>query len=293
MRQFRRKVRLSLNGGLTINPGGFNKHDLKVAFSLTKDLSSAVNSGQIEIWNLSESLRNSIGREFDRVIVEAGYLPPEGGGNVGTIGKIDVKDVEHTREGADIITRISCGEGHKALSKTNIRKSWPAGTPIKDAIEDIFKEYEKQGVKRGEWRFPDKMQETFKRPYAACGSCRKEMDSLGRGHGFYWSLQGDALEIVPGDGFIDGLVLITPESGMIGVPTITDNGVRVSCLLNPQIRPGRRVKVESQVLEMNAANGVYRVGSCTFSGDNREGDFSVAITAESIRGGKVDEGKKK
>ena len=88
-------------------------------------------------------------------------------------------------------------------------------------------------------------------------------------------------------------MLITPETGLIGVPTITDNGVRAKALLNPEIRPGRRVQIESETLEMNAEGGIYRVSSATYAGDNHQGDFVVDIGGESIQGGKVDEGAKK
>jgi hypothetical protein len=52
------------------------------------------------------------------------------------------------------------------------------------------------------------------------------------------------------------------------------------------------VRIESQVLEMNAEGGEYRVGECRYAGDNREGSMIVFITAESMKEGKVDEGKK-
>ena len=42
---------------------------------------------------------------------------------------------------------------------------------------------------------------------------------------------------------------------------------------------------------MNAADGEYRVSECVFQGDNRDGDFIVTILGESLKGGKVDEGK--
>jgi hypothetical protein len=146
---------------------------------------------------------------------------------------------------------------------------------------------------RVEFKYPDAMKEkTFKRPYATCGLCSRELDTIGRGNGAYWSIQNEAIEVVPGDGFIGGIVEITPDTGMIGTPTITDNGVKVSAMLNPEIRPNRRVKVSSQTLEMNAADGIYRVSGLTLSGDNMTGDFKVEITGEAINGGKVDEGKK-
>lgn len=316
MLQYLRKVRCRFPGGFTVNPGGINKHEMKIAFSIEKTISSTANLAEIEIWNLAEGHRNAVGKELDEIELEAGYMPPASfgglgilqftrnlggflslgsgfvsGGNVGLLFKGAIRDVEHRREGPDIVTKISCGDGDKALRKAKTSKSFPKGTPVQTVVEELYSQMAKEGMRRGEWKFPDKMEPNFKRPYATCGSCTSEMDVLGRGKKFYWSSQNEVMEIIPSDGYIGQMVVLNSRSGLIDCPAITDNGVRVSALLNPEIRPNRRVKVESEVLEMNAANGVYRVGSCTFQGDNRDGDFRVDIEGESIAGGKVDEGK--
>lgn len=293
MRQYLRKARVTFNNGaLIVNPGGINLHEMKIEFNVSKGLESSQNTASISIWNLKEAHRNAVGKELDDVVLEAGYLPPEGGGNVGIIFAGQMRDVEHKRDGPDIITTISCGDGDKAFRRATISKTFPAGTKVETVVEEIFKQMEAEGLKRGEWKFPDDMP-PFKRPYSMCGSCAREMDRLGRSRGFYWSSQNGVMEVVPGDGTIGGVVLISPQSGMVDTPTITDNGVKVSALLNPEIRPGRRVRIESDVLEMNAEGGVYRVSQCTFRGSNRDGDFIVEIHGEAVKGGKVDEGRKK
>ncbi|MBX4889765.1 phage protein [Rhizobium bangladeshense] len=293
MRQFMRKVRATFNGGLLINPGGINPHDIRIEFNIDKDTSSSPNSADITIFNLSESHRNSVGKEFDAITLEAGYIPPEGDGNVGVIFKGAVRDVEHRREGPNILTIISCGDGTKALKRATISKSFPKGTPVKDVVDELYKQLEKEGVSRGEWKFPDDVEsKTFKRPYAVCGTCARELDTIGRGNGFYWNIQNETMEIVPGNGFIGGVVLISPETGMIGTPAITDNGVRVAALLNPDVRPNRRVQLKSDTLEMNGDDGMYRVTSVSYSGNNMDGEFKIDITAESVKSGKVDEGIK-
>lgn len=318
--QYLRKVRATFNGGFTINPGGIMPVELMISFDVSKSISSSANTASIDIYNLTESHRNAMGKEFDEVMLEAGYMPPAGfsgpgilnfsrgvngiysmstgqvstgsSGNVGIIFKGNIRDVAHKRQGENIVTTISCGDGDKALRKGVTNKSYPKGTPVKTVVEDIYKGLEKEGVTRGEWKFPDDMEPNFKRPYVACGSCAREMNTLGRGKQFYWSIQNGAMEIIPGDGFIGMVALISPKTGMIDTPTITDNGIRVSTLLNPEIRPGRRVKVESSIIDLNATDGIYRVSECTFSGDNRDGDFRVAVTGEAVQGTKVDEGRK-
>lgn len=294
MRQYIRKCRLTFSGGgssLVVNPGGIQKHEMKIAFSISKGIESSENTATIKVWNLNEGHRNAVGKELDDITLEAGYMPPGESGNVGIIFKGQMRDVIHTRDGPDIITELSCGDGDKAFMRATISKTFPAGTPVPEVAEEIFKQLQAEGIDRGEWKFPEGMK-PLRKSYSVCGTCKREMDRLGRGKGFYWSSQNGVMEIIPSDGYIGGIVLITPETGMIDVPAITDNGVKVSALLNPEIRPGRRVQIESDVLSMNAEGGVYRVSQCVFSGTNRDGDFRVDITGEAIKGGKVDEGVK-
>jgi hypothetical protein len=291
--QYIRKVRLECKGG-----GGnlkINHHDekdqTKIEFSVEKSISSTQNTATIKIWNLKEASRNALGKELDEVTLEAGYQPPQGSDNIGVIFQGNIRDVEHSRDGPDIITTFSNGDGDKGVRNATISKSYKKGTPVKEVVDDLNKQLEKEGVKRGEQKLPEKVG-NFQRPYAVVGSVKREMDTLSRGKGFYWSIQNNTCEIIPGDGFIGGIILLNDESGLVGTPTITDNGVKVKALLNPEIRPNRRVKIESQTLEMNSANGEYRVSECTYEGDNRDGDFFVSIVGESIKGDKVDEGKK-
>lgn len=295
MEQYLRKVRLEAKGSggsLKINEGGINLHDLKIGFSITKGISSTQNSAQIKIWNLSQSSRNSLGKELDDITLEAGYLPANGGGNVSIIFKGQIRDVEHTRDGADIITTLSCGEGDKAFRNSMISKTYKAGTPTKDVLEDIYKEFEKEGVTKGEWKLPEDVGE-FKRPYSVCGTCKREADQLSRSKGFYWSIQNGTMEVIPSDGYVGGVVFISAETGLIDSPTITDNGIKFKALLNPAVRPNRRVQVKSLTLEMNSENGEYRVGQVSYQGDNRDGDFTINVEAESLNGKKVNEGKRK
>ncbi|MEL6785700.1 MAG: hypothetical protein AAFO61_14900, partial [Pseudomonadota bacterium] len=245
----------------------------------------------VEIYNLKEAHRNAVAKELETIQIEAGYMPPDGGSSVGLIAVAEIRDVTHDIEKPDIITRIEFGEGDKSAAKATTSKTFPKGTPVTDIVEQLYKDMEKQGVKRGEWKFPDKLKdEVRKRPVTIHGDTRAELDMLGRSHGFYHSVQNNALEILPSNGFLDGAVVLSSGSGLIDVPSITDNGVTVNAMMNPQIRPGRRVRVISKKLEMNSEGDLYRVSSATYFGDNKDGEFRVAITGEAMKGGKVDEG---
>lgn len=298
MLQFLRKARVTFAGpgGFVVNPGLLMKHQLRVTFEVTKGVSSKANTFKIKIYNLNESHRNSIGQELDTVKLEVGYTPPDGTTNIGIIAQGKIRDYQHDRDGPDIITTVSCGDGDKAFRNATISKTIPKGTPLKDVVNDLHMEMRKQGIKKGEWEFPEKFkEEKTKRPYSMCGSCTQELDTLGRGHGFYWNIQNETMEIIPGDGALPGMILISPETGMIGTPTITDNGIKVKALINPDARPNRQVKVDSEQLRMNKKAEKYRISEISFSGDNQEGsDWTMMITGEAIGADKkVNEGKTK
>lgn len=293
MRYFNRRVYVTLFGA-----GGTHKvaPDMNIDFSVSMDIGGKANTAEVTIINLSKSTRQKIGKEFDQFQIEAGYEPPAslgGGSNVSLLFKGNIRDVVHTRRDADWSTRISCGDGDKAFRSATISKTIPAGSSVKDAVEAIQTELEKKGIERGEWKFPDDIEEKkFKRPYSMCGSCVREMNTLGRGKGFYWSVQNGVTEIVPGNGYIGDTITIGADGGMINAPQITDNGVRFEHLLEPAIKPGRRVKIVSKVLEANSEDDTFRVASCVFSGNSRDGKFQVEATCESIADGKVKEGEK-
>ncbi len=288
-----RKVRVRFPGGFIVNPGGLGSHQMKVAFSVSKDLSSTANDGFVELWNLNEGHRNAVGRELKDIELEVGYMPPGGGSNVALIAMAQIRDVEHRIEKPDIITRIEFGEGDKAFRQATISNTWPPNTRVVTILEDIAAELEAQGIRRGEWVLPEGLEsEVRARPVSVHGDARREMDILGRSHRFYFNVQNGVHEIIPADGFIDGTVVLESGSGLIDVPSITDNGCTFNAMMMPDIRPGRKVKINSKTLEMNAAGSEYRVSQATYSGDNKDGPFTVSGTGEAVQGdGKVDEGE--
>lgn len=293
MKQFLRRVTFTALGssGMTINPKGSQGHQIKIWFDLNKTIDSEQNTGVIKLYNLAESTRKSLGRELEDITLDAGYEPPDGGSNVGTIFFGQILDARSFREGKNIVTELEVAEGDKAFRKSTISKTMPSGSTVEAIVEEIFKGFEKYGIERGEWVFPEGL-EPLKRPYSMMGSAPRELDRLGAGYAFYWSIQSGVLEIIPSDGFLNSAVLLNARTGLVDVPAVTDTGVEFTALLNPEVRPNRQVIIESGIAELNAEGGQYRVASARFSGDNREGDFLVYGVGEAIEGGKVNEGEK-
>jgi hypothetical protein len=64
--------------------------------------------------------------------------------------------------------------------------------------------------------------------------------------------------------------LISQETGMVGMPLQTDNGLEVKCLCNPAVTVGGVVRVVS--IEPHY-NGGYKVVSVQHTGDFLQGDW--------------------
>lgn len=287
-RQYLRKVIVILSGSggsKVINSDLRSRHDLKVGFSIAKTISGTPNEASLDIWNLSDQSRNMLGKEYDRVRIEAGYQGTLGSrGNVSVLFDGFIRDLRHERDGADIISRISLGDGDKGYRQGTISKTFPAQTPIRDMVTELHAQM--PDVAQGEWKGLDDLPAP-RRPVTMVGPVFRELDLLGRTHGFFWNIQDGALEIVPSDGFFNETLVVSPETGMVGVPTITDDGVDVAILLNPAARPNRLVDVRSETLEMNEAENLYRIHQVTFAGDNRDGDYIADISARTVNAGKV------
>jgi hypothetical protein len=65
--------------------------------------------------------------------------------------------------------------------------------------------------------------------------------------------------------------VLSEESGMVGIPEITERGIKVSLLLVPSVRLGGRFTLNSKMY--SALNGDYVIYKLGFSVTNRDTDF--------------------
>lgn len=279
-RKYIRKVRATFSGG----GGSLVVENLKIEFDVQKSISGVPNEGTVRVWNLNSQHRKAIGKEFDRVTLEAGYVET----GMGIILRGSIREVYHDRDEVDIISEVKVGDGDEADRKGFIAKTWPRDTKIKDIVMDIYREG-MPGISLGELKGLDDLPRT-RRPVTIVSGPRRAMDTLGRTHKFYWSWQNETLETIPQDGFINQTTYISAQTGMVGVPTETDRGIIVRTLLDASIRPNRLIMVQSEVLDMNSGSGLLRVIGVGFYGTNGvggDGDYIAEVEGERVSGGKV------
>lgn len=95
-------------------------------------------------------------------------------------------------------------------------------------------------------------------PYFS-GSARQQIEACARAANINWIIDDNKLAIWPKGGSRGGLVpLISKDTGMVGYPAQTDNGIAITTLYNPQVAFGSKINVQSSI---TPANGIWAIFS--------------------------------
>jgi hypothetical protein len=286
-----------------IVPSDANGNTLHVTFTVRHLVIHTPSTLILRIYNLSEQTagvlsalgvniqESNFGTSNGQVVVKAGYS-----GNYGTIFTGGVRFVRKGRENptdtyVDIyaatwdlptnwgVVNITLKEGHaqtdiaKAAVKSMASDGYPVsmGTPP-NALNGTVPVQPPTASPRGR---------------ALYGNARDILRDLAAGHDNTWSFAEDGtLNFLPRTAYAPGdAVVLTSYTGMIGLPQLTDNGVKVRCLLNPVIKVGTRLQIDNKSIQQPAPNlvlsakanifpsldadGFYKVLWVDHSGDNR------------------------
>ncbi len=268
MKQFGRQFRLEIGSGSE----GIAIDALRVAFDITKSSDSKPNPGKIDIWNLSrQNMNRIVSGEFNRVKLWVGYETLR----VIYAGDIIKKPV--VRDDLDFITSLECGDGHTDYQHSLMLTTLRAGSTEKDAYDAAAKAM--KNTKPGAFDLPNTR--TLPRARVLAGNARDVLSRVALNNNADWSVQDGELIMVPADKVLsDEAVLLSQETGMVGSPEVTDDGLELSCLCNPALKIGGLVRVQS-ILEY--FNGDYKIVHLQHQGDAIGGDWLSHLT---VIGGK-------
>jgi hypothetical protein len=256
---------------------------LRVQFKIQKTVSSEPNCAEVSISNLSETSRASLQSKGIRIILEAGYV-----GNLAQIFSGDTLHVSHARVGADWVSRIQFQDGGRALTLAKVSESFKAGTFVATVFRRLAGALQVDATDAVAF-VQANCREQFTQGYSAFGSAKKEIDRLLTGRGFEWSIQDGRLQVTSdGNPTSGSAILLSPANGLIGSPAYGSpehdeepfegsrprkpkkkaTVLKAKSLLQPGIRPGSRVELDSVT-----AKGLFRVQAVTHTGDTHGGDW--------------------
>ena len=251
---------------------------LQVAFDITRTLEKENSTLVAEVFNLSETTRSFL-ESPERLVItlSAGY-----GEDLHDLFVGDVRVVRHHRDGADIQTTIEADDGGLA-SKKWVRKQFPAGTLL-DTILKYLLNY--AGVGEGNVAEATAISETngvgdkIINGWHARGYALDLLHTLCNSRGIDFSVQSGEGQFLPIGDVKQGvpIVSVSPGSGLIGSPTIDNEGI-MTCetLLLPDVFPGTRIDVKSEFVD-----GRFKVQRADYSGSVFTDDFSISIEGKEI-----------
>ena len=247
---------------------------LRVTFDIEKTPESTANTAKISIYNLNENNRDLLkNKEALFIILEVGY-----GDDIDQLWVGDIKRSSTGRQGPDFVTSIESEDGGQAIREARIDKSYAPGVNIKTIIGDVANTLkEAGGVAVGTLsRVSDEISQNG---FTASGISKVILDDLAEKQGLEWSIQDNEVQFLdPDQDTGEEVVLLTPETGLIGSPISREKGIEFKALIQTtKIRPGRPVKIQSRQFD-----GLYRVNKAKYQGDTHDKTWYITGEATEI-----------
>lgn len=241
---------------------------LRLVFKTKATLKPDPNNLDLRIYNLSPTTRARLSAAASPpVVLVAGHK-----GTAQVIFSGRARTIDHLREGPDWVTHVQSGDGDQAFTKLSAI-SFAAGARATDVALALAKDLGVDAgdaiakLQRGDFSGAS---QAFMQGFSAGGRTVRDFDRVAKVLGLEWSIQGGVLQLLePGKGTQDAAYEIAPGTGLIGSPDHGAPGpngepplLKVKCLLNGGLRPGRVVSLRSA-----SRSGFYVVDSLEHSGD--------------------------
>lgn len=278
---------------LTVGSGGTGVElaGLHIKFQTQKGDVQTPNSATITVYNLSDATVARIGGEFSRAVLDAGYQ-----GRHGVIFDGTIRQVRNWREGVDRITEITVADGDRAYNHAVVSTTLAAGSRPADRVQAAGQAMAAHGTTIG--YVADLAGQALPRGRVLFGMARDQLRTAAADTDSSWSIQDGQLQVVASSSYLPGdAVVLTAETGMIGSPEQTENGITVQALINPSFRIGGRIQLDNasirrakRSLQLGAwdksvrldSDGYYRILKAEFSGDTHGTDWYASLVTIGI-----------
>ena len=302
--QYLRSIKLTVGSATEV----IDLSQLRIVFSIVTASQSTPRQLNAKVYNVAPDTANRIQKEFTTVTLSAGY-----GTNMGIIFSGSAQQKRQGRESAvDTFLDIFASDGYEVIANGVINQTLAAGWSPQDFYRELINAGSAFGLRAAQIVPPNTPKST--RPLVLSGSLKDKCDQLAAILGMRWVIENGALTFVvpspsdpqlkPADTTIvqsDNSIatVLSPSTGLIGIPTQTLDGIEATTLLNPHIKPGRYVKIDQSLilagqnsLAANATNpyptiatdGIYRVSWTEHSGDTRGQPWYTSIVADALNG---------
>ena len=223
---------------------------LRIKFSVKRSNAMTPNAADIRVYNLEEKTANLISKEFTRVILQAGY-----DSNYGVIFQGSIKQVIVGREsGTETFIEIIASDGDLAYNFAIVSTSLKKGATQQQQVDAAVATMSPLGVTAGGNTVVEATPQ-LPRGKVMFGNARNYLRDSAQTVGASWSIQDEKVVFVAKNAYLPGqAVVLNSQTGMIGAPQQTLQGVNVKCLLNPNIQIATKIQLDSSQIQRLAIN---------------------------------------
>jgi hypothetical protein len=219
----------------------------RIRFDTTDADEESPNSAIIRVFNLSKATVNQIKGEFSEVILQAGYEQ----GNYGVIFRGTIKQLRVGRENpTDTFLEILAADGDMFYTSGIVNMSLFKGTTPAETINALTRDQRGIAAQANLTGLKtDKQHTPSIRGQAKFGMARASFRNIAKSLDASWSIQDGVITMLDNTGYAeDSVVVLTRNTGLIGIPEQTDGGIKLRCLLNSRLRIGGRVQVDNEAI---------------------------------------------
>lgn len=280
--------------------------DLHVQFEVKQEDIGSPDNARIRVENLSRDMESRVQKEYQRVVLQAGYW----GSPYGVIFTGTIKQFRKGRADAKTTyLEILAADGDITYNYALLNESLAAGSTPKQRVDAIVKKMVEKDTKAGNIDMPN-TGGILPRGKVLFGLGRVLLRQITNDRGASWNMLKGRLNITPLDGYLPGeAVVLSAATGLIGRAEQTEQGVMARCLINPQIRVGGLIQIDNKSINTTAAapgevipggqlpfdrygppqmfadvaaDGLYRVYVAEFSGDTRGQEWYCDLIALAV-----------
>jgi len=246
---------------------------LRTKFQFDKVLSTSPNRGTISVYNLNKNSRSFL-EETNTAGLNAGYRDL----SQAFSGDVSEFSIEKTKDG-DFISTIEIVDGI-IINQAETNETFEPGASVKTMFETMVRDLGQNPTEvfKSFLGFGDLSDEKTNNGKTISGRTIDETVELGRAYGIEFFTDDNILRAIEADGFlIEPVVVLSKDSGLIGSPQKTKDGIKLKSLMNVLIAPGKKIEILSEEIA-----GLAVVERVTHLGDTNENDWFSDIECRLI-----------
>ncbi|WP_333813313.1 phage protein [Muricomes intestini] len=272
--------------------------DFRIQFSVRRCAMYYPNQAVISVYNLSAQTESNIISEGYRVILEAGYKNV----NYGQIfdGTV-IQCNRYKQNGTDFVLNILAIDGDQFLNEKMCSFSYEKGQTARQQVQNICSST--SGAVTLKYASPDLDKIVMSKGGAVYGQPKKTLSDIAKTINGTWFIDNGELYMIAYSDSAKNLpgnrktaVELSPSTGLLGNPQQVNYGIKARCLLNPKLMPYGLIHIKNEYITEQMVsvgsysqgitfpytldpNGMYRICSITFTGDNRGNEWYSDVTA--------------